>query len=103
MLYFLKQMHNQDRDRLERGQVVFDLKAIHIVEAGVVSKAASQSVHSAPQQLIQSCNKADVPLYVVPLEAAFLPTEQAIPLDTATSCHCLPELQQDLRSLLQVQ
>ncbi|KAL3159750.1 hypothetical protein ABBQ38_010156 [Trebouxia sp. C0009 RCD-2024] len=34
MLYFLQQMHNKDKDRLERGQVAFDLQAIHIPEAG---------------------------------------------------------------------
>ena len=101
MLYFLKQMHNRDRERLERGQVAFDLKAVHVIEAAVV--ASPQSSNSkAPQQLVVSCHKAGIPLHVIPLEAVFLPVCEPIPNDASGCCPSLHHLQPDLHRLLQV-
>lgn len=100
MLYFLKQMHNRDRERLERGQVAFDLKAVHVIEAAVV--ASPQSSNSkAPQQLVVSCHKAGIPLHVIPLEAVFLPVCEPIPNDASGCCPSLHHLQPDLHRLLQ--
>ena len=102
MLYFLGQMHNKDRGRLERGQVAFDIKAIHIVEAGIASTLSNSSDGSAPQQLMDSCSMAAVPLYVVPLEAVFLQTSKPVPLNSLGQCNDLQHLQTDLQQLLQV-
>lgn len=106
MLYFLQQMHNKDKDRLERGQVAFDLQAIHIPEAGTNSsptchEAASGQRESgqAPEQLVTTCRRARVPLTVAPLEAVFWATDQNIPLDTPND---MRHLQKDLQCLLQV-
>ena len=101
MLYFLKQMHNRDRERLERGQVAFDLKAVHVVEAALVA-SPQRSDSTAPQQLVDSCHKAGVPLHVIPLEAVFLPVSEPIPNDTSGCCPSLQNLQSDLHRLLQV-
>lgn len=101
MLYFLKQMHNRDRERLERGQVAFDLKAVHVIEAAMVASPQSCDC-KAPQQLVDSCYKAGIPLHVVPLEAVFLSVCQPIPNDTSGCCPSLPHLQSDLHRLLQV-
>ncbi|KAL3157724.1 hypothetical protein ABBQ32_012152 [Trebouxia sp. C0010 RCD-2024] len=105
MLYFLQQMHNKDKDRLERGQVAFDLQAIHIPEAGTNSsptchEAASGQRESgqAPEQLVTTCRRARVPLTVAPLEAVFWATDQNIPLDTPND---MRHLQKDLQCLLQ--
>ena len=106
MLYFLQQMHNKDKDRLERGQVAFNLQAIHITEAGTNTPpschetASGQSqIGQAPEQLVTTCRRAGVPLTVAPLEAVFWATDQAIPLDTS---HDMRHLQKDLQCLLQV-
>jgi len=100
MLYFLKQMHNRDRERLERGQVAFDLKAVHVVEAAMVASTQS-SDSKAPQQLVDSCHKAGIPLHVIPLEAIFLPVCEPILTETS-GCPSLHHLQSDLHRLLQV-
>lgn len=102
MLYFLKQMHNSDRERLERGQVAFDLKAIHIGEAAVTASASPEAVDSVRQQINNSCHKAGVRLYVVPLESVFTPTRELIPIDHDGCCPNMQHLQQDLQRLLQV-
>ena len=102
MLFFLQQMHNRDRDRLERGQVAFILKAVHITEAGPDlhnASATEQQNTAAPEKLVETCNKAKVPLYVVPLEAVFLRTEQDIPLEGPVN---MPHARDDLQSLCQV-
>lgn len=106
MLYFLQQMHNKDRGRLERGQVAFDLQAIHITEAGTNSShtchetaADQRQSGEAPPQLVTTCSKAGVSLTVAPLEAVFRATDQAIPLDTPSA---MRHLQKDLHCLLQV-
>ena len=105
MLYFLQQMHNKDRDRLERGQVAFDLQAIYISEAGsnpspACKKTASGPQQSqAPQQLVTTCNQAGVPLSVAPLEAVFWATDQVIPLNRPDE---MQYLQKELHCLLQV-
>jgi len=101
MLYFLKQMHNRDRERLERGQVAFDLKAVHVIEAAVVASPQSND-GNAPQQLVGSCRKAGIPLHVIPLEAIFLPVCEPILTDTPGCCPSLHHLQSDLHRLLQV-
>ena len=101
MLYFLKQMHNRDRERLERGQVAFDLKAVHVIEAAIVASPQS-SDSKAPQQLVDSCHKAGISLHVILLEAVFLPVCNPIPNDTSGCCPSLPHLQSDLHRLLQV-
>ncbi len=101
MLYFLKQMHNRDRERLERGQVAFDLKAVHVIEAAIVASPQS-SDSKAPRQLIDSCNKAGIPLHVIPLEAVFLPVCEPILNDTSGCCPSSHHLQSDLHRLLQV-
>ncbi len=98
-------MHNRGRERLERGQVAFDLKAIHIIEAAVISNSTNKTTSNdgcAPQQLVESCNRADVPLYVIPLEAVFLAMNEPLPLDSSGCCSSLPRLQTDLQRLLQV-
>lgn len=105
MLYFLQQMHNKDRDRLERGQVAFDLQAIYISEAGTHPSSACKETacgsqqRQAPEQLVTSCIRAGVPLTVAPLEAVFWATDQVIPLDRPDEMQCL---QKDLDCLLQV-
>ena len=101
MLYFLKQMHNRDRERLERGQVAFDLKAVHVIEAAIVASPQS-SDSKAPQQLVDSCHKAGIPLHVIPLEAIFLPVCEPILTETSGCCPSLHHLQSDLHRLLQV-
>lgn len=101
MLYFLKQMHNRDRERLERGQVAFDLKAVHVVEAAIVASPQS-SDSKAPQQLLDSCHKAGIPLHVIPLEAIFLPICEPVLNHTSGCCPSLPHPQSDLHRLLQV-
>lgn len=99
MLYFLKQMLNSDMSRLERGQVVFDLQAIHIDEAAV-NELPDQSAHcTPPQQLSETCARFSVPLHVAPLEAVFLDTSQKVPLNGRLK---LQNEQQRLQSLLQV-
>ena len=102
MLYFLKQMHNSDRERLERGQVAFDLKAIHIGEAAVIASASHDAVDSVHQQIVNNCHKAGVHLYVIPLESVFTPTHELIPIDHDGCCPNMQHLQQDLQRLLQV-
>ena len=103
MLYFLQQMHNKDRDRLERGQVAFDLQAIYISEAGTnpapVCTASGPQQGQAPLELVNTCNRAGVPLTVAPLEAVFSATDQVIPLGTPDE---LQRLRKDLHCLLQV-
>ena len=106
MLYFLQQMHNKDRDRLERGQVAFDLQAIHITVAGINPFPTCNEIASeqrqpsqAPAQLVATCSRASVPLTVAPLEAVFWPTDQVIPFDKPDDmqrCH------RDLQCLSQV-
>ncbi|KAL0031156.1 hypothetical protein WJX77_006664 [Trebouxia sp. C0004] len=99
MLYFLKQMHNRDRERLERGQVAFDLNAVHVIEAAIVASQGSDS--KAPRQLVDSCHKAGIPLHVIPLEAIFLPVCEPILNATSGCCPSLHHLQSDLHRLLQ--
>ena len=101
MLYFLKQMHNRDRERLERGQVVFDLTAVHVIEAAIVASPQS-SDGKAPRQLVDTCHKAGIPLHVIPLEAIFLPVCEPILNATSGCCPSLHHLQLDLQRLLQV-
>ena len=102
MLYFLQQMHNKDRGRLERGQVAYDLKAVYINEAGIGShsdSAIEQQSDAAPEQLVSTCNKANVLLHVLPLEAVFLETDQVIPCNGSAE---MPPLRKELQGLLQV-
>lgn len=105
MLYFLQQMHNKDRDRLERGQVAFDLQAIYISEAGIKppptcnETASGQQQNKAPESLVTTCHRAGVPLTVAPLEAVFWATDQVLPLERPQEMQCL---QKDLHCLLQV-
>lgn len=105
MLYFLQQMHNKDRDRLERGQVAFDLQAIYIFEAGISppptrnGTASGQQQTQAPESLVTTCHRAGVQLTVAPLEAVFWATDQVIPVERPEEMQCL---QKDLHCLLQV-
>lgn len=105
MLYFLQQMHNKDRDRLERGQVAFDLQAIYISEADInpspdrKETASGPQRSRAPEQLVTSCKRAGVPLTVAPLEAIFWATDQVIPLNRPDE---MQYLQKELHCLLQV-
>ena len=96
-------MHNKDKDRLERGQVAFDLEAIYISEENTdppCKKTASgpQQIQ-APEQLMTTCNRVGVPLTIAPLEAVFWATDQVIPLWRPDEMQCL---RKDLHCLLQV-
>ena len=102
MLYFLQQMHNKDKDRLERGQVAYDLKAVHINEACIdlqSDSAVEQPSFAAPEPLVSTCKKANVLLHLVPLEAVFLETDQEIPCSGLAE---MPQLRKNLQRLLQV-
>lgn len=98
-------MHNKDRDRLERGQVAFDLQAVYVSEAGINPPPAcnetdsGQQQNQAPENLVTTCHRSGLPLTVAPLEAVFWATDQVIPVERPEE---MQHLQKHLHCLLQV-
>ena len=96
MLYFLNQLQSSHRSRLERGQVVFRLQAVHVDEEAAVNDLPDNSAQcTPPQQLEETCDRFSVQLHTVALEAEFLECAEDFPLHSGVK-------QKQLQSLLQV-
>lgn len=99
MLYFLNQLQSSHRSRLERGQVVFRLQAVHVDEAAVNDLPDNSAQCIPPQQLGETCDRLSVQLHSVALEAVFLECAEDVPLHGGMK---LQAQQKQLQSLLQV-
>ena len=99
MLHCLKQMHNSDRSRLERGQVLYRLQAVHVEEAAVNELHHIPTECTPPQRLNDSCDSLRLQLHTMPLEAVFLDQHEMVPFQPGMK---LQGQRTKLRDLLQV-